>query len=83
MGSMYGKARIVLTKDGYIVRAGSNTGGGNWHKMGKWHKDGLTYVATFLRREHQFDHQLTLENAERILCQSKNEIRERIWDLYA
>jgi hypothetical protein len=79
MGQMYGKKRIVLTKDGIIVLAG----GKNWHPIGKWTKSGLSYTVTVLRPESKWERNLTVETAERLICQSKGEARERIADLYA
>jgi hypothetical protein len=76
---MYGKKRIILTKEGLIVKAG----GKSYHPIGLWEKDGLTYQATVLRPNEKWDRDLTVHNSERMLCQSKTEIRERVWDMYA
>lgn len=76
---MYGKKRIVLTKDGKIVKAG----GRSWHEIGQWYKSGLSYQAKVLTPAHEWERTLTALNAELLVCQSKNEIRERVWDMYA
>jgi hypothetical protein len=76
---MYGKGRIALTREGKIVKAGNKS----WHPIGTWHKDGLTYVAKVLTPGHKWERQLTANNAELLFCQSKNEIRERVADLYS
>jgi hypothetical protein len=81
--SMYGKKRIVLTKEGKVVKAGTNGRGGSWHHIGHWRKDGLSYKATVLTPANEWDRRLTLENSELLICQSKTELRERVWDMYA
>lgn len=76
---MYGKKRIVLTKDGQIVKAG----GKSWRPIGRWSRDGLAYHVKILRPDCEWQRTLTPQSAEMFICQSLNEIRERVWDMHA
>ncbi len=75
---MYGTKRIVLSKDGFINRAGSKT----WHPIGKWSNDGLSFTILVLRPEYREKRQLTPEFSEFFRAHSKSEARKRIVDMY-
>jgi hypothetical protein len=78
---MYGKKRIMLTKDGKIVRAGSKT----YHEIGTWTKHiGGYYRIVVLTPEHKWDRNLVLdENAKLFHFDTKAEARARVLHMYS
>jgi hypothetical protein len=77
---MYGKRRIMFTKDGKIVRAG----GKSYHQIGKWSRHiGGYYRVEVLRPEHKWSRTLDEENAALWHFDTKAEARKRVLMMYS
>jgi hypothetical protein len=75
---MYGKRRIVFTKDGKIILAGGKC----YHPIGKWSFDyprNNAFKIVVLKPEHRWDRDLRInENAVQWLFHTKTEARTRV-----
>ncbi len=72
---MYGKKRIVITKDGSIVLAGDKT----WHPIGRYNKQDSK--ANFLKNDYQWERQLNNDNSLTVIG-SITEIKKEVQKQY-
>ena len=75
---MYGKKRIVITKQNRIIYAG----GGSWINIGTVVKEPNKITARFVEPKNQFDTRLTPENTN-IVIGTLKDIRKEITKVYA
>jgi hypothetical protein len=88
MSNMYGKQRVVLTQNGFVVLAGSNSQGGSYHIVGKYfdlrnERDEFQgFRVIHLQRKHMWKSYLTAETTDTFISQTKAEVRKRIASTY-